>query len=296
MTDLWALTASASDADATTRADEARHMEEWVAAGGAGVALVTCHRAELYGFGTMPALAAVRVHSGEPAISHLLRVASGLESVIVGEDEVLHQVRDALRHARAKRRLDGRVQRLFETAIAAGRKARAGRTESSGNLAQSAVEWLRGKAQLSGRPVVVAGAGRMGAVLAHCAVGAGAEVIIASRDANKASRLARVYAGRGVDLHAGAELVAGAAGVVIALGGPWTELQMLASAELPPIADISAPQAVPDEVRRRLNGSFLGIDDLYRRSHPLPGAYIQDAERVVARKTAEYLTWLEGCG
>lgn len=296
MTDLWALTASASDADATTRADEARHMEEWVAAGGAGVALVTCHRAELYGFGTMPALASVRAHSGEPAIRHLLRVASGLESVIVGEDEVLHQVRDALRDARAKRRLDGRVQRLLETAIAAGRKARAGRTESSGDLAQSAVEWLRGKAELSGRPVVVAGAGRMGAVLAHSAVGAGAEVIIASRDASKASRLARVYAGLGVDLYAGAELAAGAAGVVVALGGPWTELQMVAGAELPPIADISAPQAVPDEVRQRLNGSFLGIDDLYRRSHPLPGAFIQDAERVVARKTSEYLTWLEGCG
>ena len=201
MTELWALTACASDADATTRADEARHMEEWVAAGGAGVALVTCHRAELYGFGAMPALAAVRVHSGEPAIRHLLRVASGLESVIVGEDEVLHQVRDALRDARAKRRLDGRVQRLLETAIAAGRKARAGRTESSGNLAQNAVEWLRGKAELSGRPVVVAGAGRMGAVLAHSAVGAGAELIIASRDASKAGRLARMYAGLGVDLH-----------------------------------------------------------------------------------------------
>ena len=296
MTELWALTACASDADATTRADEARHMEEWVAAGGAGVALVTCHRAELYGFGAMPALAAVRVHSGEPAIRHLLRVASGLESVIVGEDEVLHQVRDALRDARAKRRLDGRVQRLLETAIAAGRKARAGRTESSGNLAQNAVEWLRGKAELSGRPVVVAGAGRMGAVLAHSAVGAGAELIIASRDASKAGRLARMYAGLGVDLHTGAELAAGAAGVVVALGGPWTELQMLGGAEMPPIADISAPQAVPDDVRRRLNGSFLGIDDLYHRGHPLPGAYMQDAERVVAGKTAEYLIWLEGCG
>ena len=57
-----------------------------------------------------------------------------------------------------------------------------------------------------------------------------------------------------------------------------------------------AQQAVPDEVRRRLNGSFLGIDDLYRRSHPLPGACIQDAELVVVRKTAEHVTWLEGCG
>jgi glutamyl-tRNA reductase len=61
----------------------------------------------------------------------------------------------------------------------------------------------------------------------------------------------------------------------------------------PPIADISAPQAVPDEVRRQLNGGFLGIDDLYRRSHPLPGAFTEHAEHVIARKTAEYVNWLE---
>jgi glutamyl-tRNA reductase len=62
---------------------------------------------------------------------------------------------------------------------------------------------------------------------------------------------------------------------------------------LPPIADISAPQAVPDAVRRRANGTFLGIDDLYERTVPLPGAYIEDAERLVAAKTAELVAWLE---
>jgi glutamyl-tRNA reductase len=267
-------------------------MVEWVAGGGAGVTLVTCHRAELYGFGAEPALDSVQVLSGMSSISHLYRVAAGLESVIVGEDEVLHQVREALRQARGRRDLDTRLHRLFETAIAAGRAARAGRTESSGNLAQSAVSWLRGKANVAGRTVVVAGAGRMGAALAHSAAGAGAEVVVASRDARRAVRLARLYSGQGVDLRGGAELAAAAAGVVVALGGPWSELQGLSDAAFPPIADISAPPAVPEPVRRRLNGSFLGIDDLYRRRPPLPGAYMEEAERVVARKTDEYMAWL----
>jgi glutamyl-tRNA reductase len=284
--------ASAADVDATVRARHAAQMAEWVAGGGAGVTLVTCHRVELYGFGVMPALDPVQVLSGGSSINHLFRVASGLESVIVGEDEVLHQVREALRQARGRPRLDTRLHRLFETAIAAGRAARARRTESSGNLAQSAVSWLRGKADVAGRTVVVAGAGRMGAALAHSAAGAGAEVVVASRDKQRAARLARVYAGRGVDLRGGAELAPAAAGVVVALGGPWSELHSLSDSALPPIADISAPPAVPDPVRRRLNGSFLGIDDLYRRSHPLPGAFMEEAERIVARKTDEYLAWL----
>jgi glutamyl-tRNA reductase len=255
VTGLWALAASAGDVDATIRARHAVQMDEWVADGGAGVTLVTCHRVELYGFGAAPALDPIQVLTGRSSINHLFRVASGLESVIVGEDEVLHQVREALRQAQRRPHLDTRLHRLFETAIAAG-------------------------------------AGRMGAALAHSAAGAGAEVVVASRDAQRAARLAGVYAGRGVDLRGGAELTGAAAGVLVALGGPWSELHWLADSALPPIADISAPQAVPEPVRRRLNGSFLGIDDLYRQSHPLPGAYMVEAERVVARKTDEYLAWL----
>lgn len=294
MTDPWVLTASARDVDADARAAIATSMRKWLAAGHVGVALVTCHRAELYGVGAPPPFEAVRVLSGIEAITHLLRVACGLESIIVGEDEVLHQVREALSRPASKPGLDLHLHRLFETAIAAGRKARSRRTESSGNLAHSAVAWLRERTDVSRRMVVLAGAGRMGAVLAHALREAGAEVVIASRDVNKATGLAGGYSGRGVDLRQGAELARRSAAVAVALGGPWTELELIAgSHHLPPIADISAPQAVPDAVRRRMNGSFLGIDDLYRRDQPLPGAYIEDAERLVAHKAAEYKAWLE---
>jgi glutamyl-tRNA reductase len=289
VTEPWALTAIAGDVDAQARDATKHQIENWIAAGGRGVALVTCHRAELYGFGAKPNLKSIRILSGDKAIAHLLRVASGLESVIVGEDEVLHQVREALSRAQST---DTRLTRLFQTAIATGRKARSGRTESSGNLAQGAVRWLREKADVTGQTVVVGGAGRMGAALAHSLADAGAQLIVASRDAGKAARLARLYAGQGVDLRTGAALSSRAAGVAVALGGRWDELGVM-EGSLPPIADISAPQAVPDAVRRRANGTFLGIDDLYERTVPLPGAYIEDAERLVAAKTAELVAWLE---
>ncbi|HEX2645879.1 MAG TPA: NAD(P)-binding domain-containing protein, partial [Candidatus Dormibacteraeota bacterium] len=254
--------------------------------------LTTCHRAELYGLGAPPHMPGARVRKGPAAATHLLRVAAGLESAIVGEDEVLHQVRDALHRAQRSRHLDFRLLRLFEIAIATGRRARSGRTESSSNLAQSAVAWLGSKSHLTGRVVVVAGAGRMGAALAHSLADAGASITVASRHQGHASRLAAVYTGHSVSLEEGAALTRKAAAVAVALGGPWFELSAVASHDLPPIADISAPQAVPDEVRSRLDGSFLGIDDLYHRPVALPGAYIKDAETLVERNTAQYVAWL----
>lgn len=292
MSQLWALTASAGELDSAARDRLAREMEQWLEAGRDGVALTTCHRVELYGMDAAPTLRGPRLRTGAAAASHLVRVAAGLESAIVGEDEVLHQVRDALRGAQAKGHLDFRLRRLFETAIATGRRARSRRTESSGNLAQSAVAWLSRNAELAGGAVVVAGAGRMGAVLAHSLSDAGALITVASRDQSRASRLAAVYSGQGVSLERGAAMTGRAVAVAVALGGPWVELSAVASHDLPPIADISAPQAVPDPVRSRLNGSFLGIDDLYRRGDALPGAYMNDAQALVERKTDEFLAWL----
>jgi glutamyl-tRNA reductase len=258
------------------------------------ILLSTCHRVELYGFGIMPDLGTLlHVETGMQAVGHLMRVAAGLESAIIGEDEVLHQVRDALAKARARPSLDRRLQRLFETAIASGRRARAGRTAASGNLAQRAVAWLQERSALDGRTVLIAGAGRMGSSLAHAARRAGADVTIASRDPTRANRLALVYGGRGMDLAGGAELAPKSAGIAVALAGVWHEFHP-PECDLPPIADISAPPAVPTAVRARLNGTFLGIDDLYVRAQTVPRGYIAEADRIVEMKTREYIHWLEG--
>ena len=135
----------------------------------------------------------------------------------------------------------------------------------------------------------------MGSSLAHSARLAGADVTIASRDATRAHRLAKVYGGRGVDLAAGAELAPKSAGIGVALAGVWHEFQGL-DGDLPPIADISAPSALPSALRARLNGGFLGIDDLNIRTEGVPRAYIEDADRVVTEKAREYVQWLDSVG
>ncbi len=291
---LWAMTVHVDTADAEERARIAGPVGDRVLCHTDWILLSTCHRLEIYGFGPIPNLGvSLRVITGEKAVRPLLRVAAGLDSAVIGEDEVLHQVRQALGNALAARALDGRLRRLFETAIAAGRRARAGRPGWSSNLAQRAVAWLEQRSGLSGRTVLVAGAGRMGSSLAHAASLAGADVTIASRDANRARRLARIYGGLGTDLAGGAELAPKSAAIAVALAGVWHEFEHSAS-EVRPVADMSSPSAIPAAVRARLGTSFLGIDDLFVRGQPLPRAYIDEADRIVAGKTLEYVGWLEG--
>jgi glutamyl-tRNA reductase len=287
----WVAGVSAAERSAEERERIAADLRP--EAGAAQVLLSTCHRVELYGFGEPPPLAAgLPIQSGQAAVVHLLRVAAGLESALVGEDEVLHQVRDAFRDAAAgDHRLDVRLHRLFEAAVATGRRARAGRTATGVGLAGRAVDWLQGRTPLRGGAVLVAGAGRMGSALAHAARKQGALVTIASRDPERAQRLAAVYGGSGVSLAEGAELVSRSAGVAVALSGPWQELVAPAD-PLPPIADISAPSALPAALRARLNGGFLGVDELFAGGTPPPG-YVAAGELIVLGKAGEYLDWLE---
>ena len=286
------MAVQADNTSADQRARIAHALELRISRQREWILLSTCHRVELYGFGAVPDLdPRLQLAMGEEAVRHLIRVATGLESTIIGEDEILHQVRDALRKARESKALDRRLQRLFETAIAAGRRSRAGRTASSGNLAQRAVAWLEQRSTLAGQTVLIVGAGRMGSSLAHAARNAGANLTIASRDASRAQKLAQVYGGWGIDLARGAEFARHSVGIAVALAGPWHELKP-PPGDLPPIADISAPSAIPAAVTTRLNGGFLGIDDLYVRAKPVPGGYIDEAVRVVATTTREYVRWL----
>ena len=286
----WALAAQADEAGVEERTRLTETISARLADEPAWNLLATCHRVELYGFGPVPDLPMRLLRDGD-AVRRLLRVAAGLESAIVGEDEVLHQVRQAMDAGLRGGRGDTRLDRLFQVAVATGRRARANRLVGNYNLADLALGWLDSRSSLRGRPLVVAGSGHMGSVLAHAGSRLGATITIASRDSARASRLAAVHGGRGVDLDEGAVLARGSAAVAIALAGTWTALEA-SMGELPPIADLSAPSAVPERVRAGLNGSFLGIDELFSVDAPVPRGYVEAAEEVVARKSAEYLRWL----
>src|SRR5579872_7351384 len=172
---LHAVVADASTAGVDERTRLA-HLVNQLAASDV-IPVVTCHRVEAYSLAEIAVPGMKRLH-GINAVTQLLKVATGLESAVVGEDEVLHQVRLALRNARLRGRVDGRLIRLFEVATAAGRSARAGRADAGAGLALRAVEWLAARASIEGGTVIVAGAGRMGAELGRHFRGAGAKLTI----------------------------------------------------------------------------------------------------------------------
>jgi glutamyl-tRNA reductase len=284
----WALVARAGDLDVSGRARLAGGLQELAPIHRRWALLATCHRVELYGFGPAPVRPGMRRLDGEEAARHLFRVAAGLDSAVLGETEILGQVRDALAAAR-ERGLDERIARLFESAIAVGRAARARPLPRRDSLAERAVEWLSGRAPLRGRPVLVVGTGVMGGALRAAAAAAGGVVTVASRRPRQAV----------LDLAAAARRVLDVAAVAVALRGEWAELATsagpLPARSLPPLADLSAPPAVPASVRLKLGPQFLGIDQLWRRT-PGEAGWVAGAEAAVGAAVADYAGWLGGRG
>jgi glutamyl-tRNA reductase len=150
------------------------------------------------------------VHYADRAVQHLLTVACGLDSMVIGESQVLGQLRSALRHSRDEGTLGRALADLGSLALRAGKRAQAetGVGAAGASLVsvglQAAVEQLRGSVEgergvpsLAGLDVLVVGAGAMSALAAASVARAGAaSLVVANRTRSHAERLAAQYGGR----------------------------------------------------------------------------------------------------
>jgi len=274
---------------------------------GRGFVFETCHRVEGYATGEVPVTALDQVHVpvggldlvDESAIRHAIGVATGRDSVVVGEDQVLHQLRESVDTARSAG-LDPTLERLFATSLRAGRRARSwrrGPTQSLATVALSEVE--RRSGTIRRRRVLIVGAGRMGRVAARAASAAGADVFIANRSAGEAQQLARDTGARLVPFDPGAEIASFAA-ILIALSGPWA----LGPASRPSLADsssivvdLSVPTALDAELARGIGTRLVVADDLARLDRAVASPEANELRRLeglIDRTTDEFLAWLEG--
>jgi glutamyl-tRNA reductase len=288
----WALVVQAGELEVNRRAQLAAVLKELVEFHRQWVLLDTCHRVELYGVGPTPAQPEMARIEGEEAVRHLFRVAAGLESAVVGETEILGQVRDALGQART-RGTDERVARLFECAIATGRAARARPLPVRDGLAERAVSWLGARAQLTGRPVLVVGTGAMGVALAAAAAAVGGVVTVAGRHRERGAAPGPAQ----LDLVGAARCAPEMAAVAVAIRGEWSDLEgaVAAGSAMPPVADLSVPPSIPASVQKALGPRFLGIDELWQRV-PVEASWTAGAEAAVADGVADFMAWLRGRG
>ncbi|MFI9835272.1 glutamyl-tRNA reductase [Streptomyces sp. NPDC051913] len=165
----------------------------------AGVAELSTLLAQHSGVGLEELTPYLYVHYEDRAVHHLFSVACGLDSMVVGEGQILGQIKDSLAKAQDLHTAGRLLNDLFQQALRVGKRAhsetgidRAGQSLVTFGLEQLAsgaevADWARGKKAL------VIGAGSMSSLAAATLVRAGvAEVVVANRTAERASRLVEI--------------------------------------------------------------------------------------------------------
>ena len=211
-------------------------------------------------------------HDGA-AVSHLFEVAAGLESAVLGESEILGQVRGAWETAQAEGGAKATLNLLFRHAIETGKRAR---TETSigkhtASVSHSAVEMANERlGSLAGRRVLVVGAGEMGEGVAVALVGAGAtDITVTSRTQARAAQLAQRVGGVVVPFselgsalrHADVLLTCTGAGSIIIDHETVAAARKGVDAHLLVVV-IAVPRDVAADVERAANVTLLNLDDL----------------------------------
>jgi glutamyl-tRNA reductase len=286
--------------------------------------LSTCNRVEVYAAGPRVALdgaadrlieflaaradvsvdrlrAHAHVQTGAAAARHLCRVAAGLDSVMLGETQIVGQLKRAAAEARADRALGGALQRLVCTALAAGRRARARLAPVTGptSVAQAAVRAIGGAPALAGRVVVVLGAGETAAEVLRLAESAGAKrLVVVNRSAARAQALAWRH-GAESEAWEARSLVLATADVIFACTSAPSPVVTLShlSADVagPPrgprlVVDLGVPRNVEPDVGALPGVALWDVDAL--AGNPGAARDAEDAESEVARWAARYERWL----
>jgi len=185
------------------------------------VALRTCNRVELYLVTNDPATSRkaledkvnglipfdvqenlVQYLAGKDSVKHILRVASGLESMILGEDQIQCQVKEAFDQAEKVGSVGPVLSVVFRKAIAVGKKVRTETRVNKGcvSVGSAAVELAeRELGSLEGKNILVIGAGEMATLIAKHLVGKGPRaVFVSNRTYTRAVELAWVLNGKAV--------------------------------------------------------------------------------------------------
>ena len=137
------------------------------------------------------------VHYDDGAVSHLFNVASGLDSMVVGEGQILGQTRDALRLGQELGTIGPALNLLFQQALRVAKRSHAETDidRAAPSLVSAALARVPGS--VTGRRVVVVGAGAMASLaISTCARLGASDIVVVNRTSGNADRLAREYAAR----------------------------------------------------------------------------------------------------
>lgn len=247
-------------------------------------------------------------HQGGAAISHVFRVAASLDSMVVGEPQILGQLKDAYRAATEQQATGAVLNKLLTKAFSVAKRIR---TET--NIGGSAVSISYAAVQLAkkifgdlkDKKVLLVGAGEMAELAAEHLVAQGiGKVVVANRTLERAVKLAQTFHGSAVGLD---ELVPQLAEVDILISSTGATDLILRKEEVRPVMrqrhnrplfliDIAVPRDLDPELNDLDNVYLYDIDDL-KQVVELNRAERQKeadkAERIVGEEAIKFLQWLE---
>ena len=239
------------------------------------------------------------VHYDDGAVSHLFNVASGLDSMVVGETQILGQTRGALRLGQELGSVGPALNVLFQQALRVGKRSHAETdiARAAPSLVSAALERIPGS--VAGRRVVVIGAGAMASLAISTVSRSGAsDIAVVNRTSGNADRLAREYDARSLPLAeltsalAQADVIVsctGAAGILITRAA-------LASARVDvetPLAiiDLALPHDVDPEVATLPGVSLVGLASLADDLRDSDSAReVEGVRTIVAQEISAFLS------
>jgi len=241
------------------------------------------------------------VHYDDGAVSHLFHVASGLDSMVVGEGQILGQTREALRVGQEAGTIGPALNVLFQQALRVGKRVHA--ETDVDHAAPSLVSLALERAvvhvgALAGKRVLVVGAGSMAALAVSTLSRLGvADVVVASRTEEHARRLAEQYDGRAVPL-AGAQAALADADLLVSCTGATgvvLPLSVVAGARVEaerPLAvvDLALPHDVDPAVAQLPGVTLIDLARLAEVVNHSEGATdVAAVRRIVAEEIIAFL-------
>src|SRR5574341_1247897 len=293
-----------------------------------GVILSTCNRLELYAEtysvdsgseALIRFLARVQglpeedlqphlyVFHDDAATVHLMRVAAGLDSLILGEPQILGQVAQALSNAQSSGTVGPVLSHLFGQAIHAGKRARTETEISRGTTSVSHAAALQVRASLgdlSSVRILIVGAGEMAELAARSLQAHGAQNLICiNRTFARAQSLALQIGGQAVNWYHLPQTLVEADAVITATGAPHTVIHVGNVANVLPhrnhrpllFVDIAVPRDVEEAVGKLPGVQVLDIDDLQAHldeNLAMREAAVPRVEEIIRQEAASYSDWI----
>lgn len=296
------------------------------------VILSTCNRVEVYvdaGSGqseaaneimarTLASISGIAVdlvhtHSyqlpGDEAIHHLMRVACGLDSMFLGETQILGQVSQSFEAAHAAGTTGPILSHLFASATHAGKRARSETDISRNTTSVSHAAALRIAAEVADicqAKMLVVGAGESAVLAAQALKHLGAtELTFVNRTLDRAEALAAEFEGKALAWYRLDEAIAWSDAVIFATGAPHIVLSRRDVEEIVEsregrtlvLVDIAVPRDIEDTVKTLQGISYYGIDCLQSvvdANLELRRAVIPLVEQIIEDESRQFTEWARG--